>query len=103
MRPIFYLFFSILSSCVLTQQRTETAPITKKSNPSGGGVFMVVDEEPKFPEGEIGLLRFYQQHSEHPIAGKNDSAAVVYYQVIINEEGEVTQFKILKSQSKKLE
>lgn len=65
-------------------------------------VFAVVDEMPEFPGGDSGLLAFFQQNSKHPIVGKDENSKVVYCQIIIDEEGKATLFKILISPSENL-
>ena len=66
-------------------------------------IYITVDETPMFPYGEVGLLRFYQENSKYKITGNEDDCMIVYYQVVIDEVGKATRFKILKGQSPDLD
>ena len=82
---------------------SQNEPVNEKSEPfNAEKVYTMVDEMPQFPEGEMGLIKFYQESSDHPVVGKNEDAAVVYYQIVIDEKGSPTEFKILRGQSDRL-
>ncbi len=97
MRLLIYILLSFASYSLVAQD--DIIPITTKSNPFKGEVFTVVEEMPEFTGGESGLQKFYHENSKHPVVEKNRKAKVVYYQIVVDEEGNVTNFKILRGQS----
>jgi len=96
--PYIVLFFL---SCDLLAQN-EIVPITKESKPFTEDVYVVVEEMPEFPGGEMELQKFYSENSTHPIVAKGRKAVVVYYEIVIDEEGNATKFRILRGQSENL-
>ena|SRR5690554_3155320 len=99
MKLLICAFVSFLSVGLMAQN--EIVPITTESKPLVD-VFTIVEEMPEFPEGEEGLRKFYVKNSTHPVVQKDRKALVVYYQVIIDEDGNATNFKILRGQSDRL-
>ena len=92
-RVVYILFLVSLPVIGLAQNK----PVTKESNPfNGENVYAVVDEMPEFPEGESGLLRFYRENSPHPVVEKDVVAAVVYYQIVIDEKRKTYTVKNFK-------
>jgi protein TonB len=65
-----------------------------------GIIYVTVDEMPTFPDGEEGLLKFYQIHSKYKISKEGNQK--VYYQIVVNQDGSISNFKILKGQTGKL-
>lgn len=63
-------------------------------------VFKVVDEMPKFPGGQEGLMRYLAKNIKYPVmAQKNKEQGQVVLQVIIGKDGNISNIKILKSVS----
>ncbi len=100
MKSLLCIFLFLFSYGLKAQN--EKIPITKESKPSTEEVFRIAEEMPEFPGGEVGLQKFYHENSTHPIVEKDRKAAVVYYEIIIDEEGNATKFRILRGQSEAL-
>lgn len=77
-------------------------PIIKDSKPYSEEVYQVVDKEPRFKGGEKGLIKYYQENSSVSVVDKNQDALSIYYQIVIDEYGKPTNFKILRGQSELL-
>lgn len=61
-------------------------------------VFFLVDKKPEFPGGRHGLLAFYRQSSTYEIVEEEAGTSSVYYRIIIEPDGSVSNFKILERQ-----
>jgi TonB-like protein len=104
MRRLFItLYFFIISFCSFSQVIEEDyLPITPSPHESKDNIYIIVDEQPEFVGGEEALQKFYHEKSPHPVVGEKEEALVVYYQIVIDENGDVIHFKILHSKSEKL-
>lgn len=65
-------------------------------------IFVIVDEPPKFKGGEKKLVKFYKRKSKFDIVKDRKDGETVYFQIVINKNGSVTDFEILNSISKNL-
>jgi predicted SnoaL-like aldol condensation-catalyzing enzyme len=97
---VLIVIFLLLPGCLIAQN--EIIPITNESKPFSETVYRRVDTLPQFPGGEIGLLNFYRKHSKYPIVEKGRKAIVVYYEVVIDENGGIWNSKIVREQSESL-
>jgi len=66
-------------------------------------IFFVVDEPPKFKGGEKKLAKFYKKKSNFDIVRDRKYGQTIYFQIVINKDGSVTDFEILNNTSKILE
>ncbi len=67
-------------------------------------VFMVVEQMPVFPGGDLGLMKFIQKTVKYPaIAKENDITGKVYVSYVVNKKGKVTSVKIVRSVDKYLD
>ena len=67
-------------------------------------VFMVVEQMPVFPGGDLGLMKFIQKTVKYPpIAKENDITGKVYVSYVVNKKGKVTNVKVVRSVDKYLD
>ena len=67
-------------------------------------VFMVVEDMPEFPGGDLGLMKYIQKNVKYPpIAKEYNITGKVYVQFIVNKSGSVTNVKIVRSVDKNLD
>jgi len=61
-------------------------------------VFMVVEQMPVFPGGDLGLMKFIQKNTKYPpIAKENDITGKVFVSYVVNKKGKVTNVKVARS------
>lgn len=71
---------------------TQTNTTLPKEN-VGAGIIM-----PKFPGGEVGLSKYFEENLRYPENAKKDSLSrKVFVQFVINAEGKVENVKIARS------
>ena len=59
-------------------------------------VFLVVEQMPVFPGGDLGLMKFIQKTTKYPpIAKENDITGKVYVSYVVNKKGKVTNVKVV--------
>ena len=67
-------------------------------------VFMVVEQMPVFPGGDLGLMKFIQKMVKYPpIAKENDITGKVYVTYVVNKKGKVTSVKVVRGVDKYLD
>ena len=67
-------------------------------------VFMVVEQMPVFPGGDLGLMKFIQKTTKYPpIAKENDITGKVYVTYVVNKKGKVTSVKVVRGVDKYLD
>jgi|SRR6056300_485067 periplasmic protein TonB len=66
-------------------------------------IYRVVDVEPVFSYQGMDLFQYFKYQSSVPISDSRESKDVVYFQVTIEESGEVSGFKILVGVSRELD
>ena len=67
-------------------------------------VFMVVEQMPVFPGGDLGLMKFIQKTVKYPpIAKENDITGKVYVSYVVNKKGQVTNVKVVRGVDKYLD
>ena len=67
-------------------------------------IFMVVENMPAFPGGDLGLMKFIQKTVKYPpIAKENDITGKVYVSYVVNKKGKVTNVKIVRGVDKYLD
>ena len=72
----------------------------KEDTPNNEPTFKVVDEMPKFPGGQEGLMRYLAKNIKYPVmAQQNKEQGKVLVQIIIGKDGNVSNIKILKGAS----
>ena len=67
-------------------------------------VFMVVEQMPVFPGGDLGLMKFIQKTTKYPpIAKENDITGKVFVSYVVNKKGKVTSVKVVRGVDKYLD
>ncbi|SVD48626.1 uncharacterized protein METZ01_LOCUS401480, partial [marine metagenome] len=67
-------------------------------------IFMVVEQMPTFPGGDLGLMKFIQKTTKYPpIAKENDITGKVYVTYVVNKKGKVTNVKVVRGVDKYLD
>jgi protein TonB len=66
--------------------------------------FMVVENMPEFPGGDLGLMKFIQKNVRYPaIAKEYNITGKVYVSFIVDKKGSVTNVKIVRGVDKNLD
>ena len=66
--------------------------------------FMVVENMPEFPGGDLGLMKFIQKNVRYPaIAKEYNITGKVYVSFIVDRQGSVTNVKIVRGVDKNLD
>tara|TARA_B110001454_G_scaffold218981_1_gene248918 strand:- start:1478 stop:2128 length:651 start_codon:yes stop_codon:yes gene_type:complete len=66
--------------------------------------FMVVENMPEFPGGDLGLMKFIQKNVKYPaIAKEYNITGKVYVSFIVDRQGNVTNVKIVRGVDKNLD
>ena len=66
--------------------------------------FMVVEDMPAFPGGDLGLMKFIQRNVKYPpIAKEYNIEGKVYISFIVDKSGSVTNVKIVRGVDKNLD
>ena len=66
--------------------------------------FMVVENMPEFPGGDLGLMKYIQKNVKYPpIAKEYNITGKVYVSFIVDKSGSVTDVKIAKGVDKSLD
>ncbi len=100
MRPL--LIFLITMLCWPTYAQDETV-LDLKDGKAGTDIFITVDEPPQFKGGEKALGKFYKKNSTYQITKDRTKGATVYFQMVINKDGTISDPKIIRSPSRDLE
>ena len=66
--------------------------------------FMVVENMPEFPGGDLGLMKYIQKNVKYPpIAKEYNITGKVYVSFIVDKKGNVTNVKIVRGVDKNLD
>ena len=66
--------------------------------------FMVVENMPEFPGGDLGLMKYIQKNVRYPpIAKEYNITGKVYVSFIVDRQGKVTNVKIVRGVDKNLD
>jgi len=66
--------------------------------------FMVVENMPIFPGGDLGLMKYIQKHVKYPVIAKEyNITGKVYVSFIVDKSGKVTNVKIVRGVDKNLD
>lgn len=66
--------------------------------------FMVVENMPEFPGGDLGLMKYIQKNVKYPaIAKEYNITGKVYVSFIVDRSGSVTNVKIVRGVDKNLD
>ena len=82
----------------------ENAFVEQEEEEDSDEVFMVVEQMPVFPGGDLGLMKFIQKTVKYPpIAKENDITGKVYVTYVVNKKGKVTSVKVVRGVDKYLD
>lgn len=77
---------------------------SNKEAPNEGKVFKVVDEMPKFPGGQQGLMTYLARSIKYPvIAQQNKEEGRVIIRMVVGKDGKISNIKVLRSVSPSLD
>lgn len=77
---------------------------SKEGAPDNGKVFKVVDEMPKFPGGQQGLMTYLAKSIKYPvIAQQNKEEGRVIIRMVVGKDGNISNIKVLRSVSPSLD
>ncbi len=66
--------------------------------------FMVVENMPEFPGGDLGLMKYIQKNVRYPaIAKEYNITGKVYVSFIVDKQGKVTNVKVVRGVDKNLD
>jgi len=66
--------------------------------------FMVVENMPEFPGGDLGLMKYIQKNVKYPpIAKEYNITGKVYVSFIVDRQGKVTNVKVVRGVDKNLD
>ncbi len=69
------------------------------SAPEKGEIFLVVEEQPSFPGGDAEMMRFTKANIKYPFnAQKAEVQGTIYIEFVVNPDGHLSDYKILKGQ-----
>ncbi len=75
-----------------------------KEEKSNSPTFKVVEEMPKFPGGQTGLMQYLAKSIKYPvIAQKNKEQGRVIIQMVIGKDGDISNIRVLRSVSAPLD
>ena len=67
-------------------------------------VFMVVENMPEFPGGDLGLMKYIQKNVKYPpIAKEYNITGKVYISFVVDKSGSVTDVKVVRGVDKNLD
>jgi protein TonB len=67
-------------------------------------IFMVVENMPKFPGGDLGLMKYIQKKVKYPpIAKEYNITGKVYISFVVDKSGSVTNVKVVRGVDKNLD
>ncbi len=96
------LFAIILATNTLLKAQTDTiVNVDKAAKISQSGVFVDVEQKPEFTGGKDALIEFYKKTSNFEICNKGNSCKTIYYQIIVDDLGNVDSFNIIKGLDEK--
>ena len=66
--------------------------------------FMIVEQMPEFPGGELGLVKFIQNNVKYPALAKEyNITGRVYVSFVVDKSGQVTKVKLVRGVDKNLD
>lgn len=67
-------------------------------------IFMVVENMPEFPGGDLGLMKYIQKNVKYPpIAKEYNITGKVYISFVVDKSGSVTNVKVVRGVDKNLD
>lgn len=90
--------FLVLQAALFAQPPSEPPPPPPPPGAkTGAQIFTIVEQMPEFPGGESELLKYLSQNITYPeLARDANTQGMVFITFIINEDGSVSDAKVLK-------
>ena len=85
---------------------TKAAPATVKQSADlkKGEIYKSVEQMPRFPGGEVALMKYLQQNIKYPVnAAKNNIDGRVIVQFVIEKDGSIGEVKVVRSVEEELD
>ncbi len=102
-KPTTLLLFSFLFTLTCNAQTTEqiNSDVTVKEMPypagNGQSVFTIVEEMPKYADGDQGMMKFLIANIHYPDSARlHDIEGTVYTSFIVNTDGKTIDHKIVR-------
>jgi hypothetical protein len=81
----------------VTKMDTDQEILMDSVNTSEEPVYTVVDEMPKFPGGDVELMKYFQKNIDYTnFSTPQENMSSIYIQFIINSKGKASKAKLIK-------
>lgn len=104
MKFLFAISFIFISVVTYAQNTApppviiDRSPIAEDSVKKGQEIYEIVDQEPQFPGGYQKFREYLQKTIQYPKKALKDSTeGTVYVSFVVNEDGTISDAKVLKS------
>ncbi|MFN2395112.1 MAG: TonB family protein [Bacteroidales bacterium] len=101
MLPVIGMVFFVQSLHLQAQTSPEQPPVKEESIPEKneqGQVFIIVEQEPEYPGGMDGLMKFLMENLRYPEEARNAGIqGTVFVSFIVEKDGSVSDVKVLRS------
>ena len=101
-----YILLSIFFAMSLTILKAQEETVIKigSQQASKSEIFINIEQNPEFPGGKEGLMKFYKTTSLFSICHKKENnCRTLYYQIVVDTIGKIEDFKIIKGINEKLD
>lgn len=90
-----------LNSCAVKEtpeaEVEEAVVVEEKAAPEDGVIFTIVEENPQFPGGDEGRMKFFKDNMKYPEEAKKQGIqGVIFVTFVIETDGRVTDARILR-------
>lgn len=90
-----------LNSCAVKEtpeaEVEEAVVVEEKAAPEDGVIFTIVEENPQFPGGDEGRMKFFKDNMKYPEEAKKQGIqGIIFVTFVIETDGRVTDARILR-------
>lgn len=102
MRKYVLLIAIILVNYTLLKAQKDTVllNVDEAIKNSQSDVFIDVEQKPEFPGGKEALIEFYKKTSNFEICNKGNNCKSLYYNIVVDDRGNIANFHIVKGLNK---
>ncbi len=80
-----------------TQIETYVPPVSQEEQVEEHEIFIVVEDAPNYPGGEVARIKFLQENIRYPqMARESGIQGTVFLQFVVERDGSVTDIKVLR-------
>lgn len=112
MKKLLFLIITLLPAVAMSQQTQQVPQISGSSSDEGVPVppaddaskvdqeriYSITEVMPEFPGGESAMPAFLHKHTQYPAdARQQKKQGTVYLSFVVNEDGRITDVKVLRS------